>query len=62
MPVFVEVDERRGTVLSVKVDDEAIDGPVGALDPGGATLDQRRRDVAIGVAEREGWQAWEFGN
>jgi hypothetical protein len=62
VPVFVEVDERRGTVLSVNVDDEAIMGPVDVLDPGGSTLDQWRRDVAVGVAEREGWPTWELGH
>lgn len=60
VPVHVEVDERVGTVLSAKVDDEAVVGPVDVI-----VLDERpdleRIERAMSIADDAPWPGWMFG-
>lgn len=60
VPVHVEVDEEEGTVLSVKVDDEAVTDPVDIFAIDG-DVDEVRRRRAGDVASSASWPAWELG-
>lgn len=57
--VLVEVDEDAGVILSVHVDDERAEGPVGVVPEDGISQEDKER--AIAVAENLSWPAWEFG-
>lgn len=60
VPVHVEVDDRERRVLSVKVDDEAVVGPLDVLAVD-EEVDVDRRQRAAATAERAEWPAWELG-
>lgn len=57
--VLVEVDWNAGVILSVHVDDERAEGPVGVVSEDGISQADAQR--AIAVAESETWPAWELG-
>lgn len=60
VPVLAEVDLESGSVVRVRVDDEAVGAPSGTFSIEGAvTVDDRQRATAI--AELEDWPAWELG-
>lgn len=59
VPVLVEVDESLGTIVSVCVDDDEVDGPIAVVADHELSAANERRAVAI--AEAEPWPAWEFG-
>jgi hypothetical protein len=59
VPVLVEVDLRHRRVVAVRVDDEAVRGPLDAVDAVGRK--PRRAAQAIGIAEAADWPAWQFG-
>ncbi len=54
VPVLVEVDVERGTIMFVRVDDESVEGPSGVVaDDIGPTTDEER--LALAIAEDEAW-------
>lgn len=59
VPVLVEVDQAR--VISVRVDDESISGPDGAIDSERPSIDQSEVASEIQTAESAVWQAWQIG-
>lgn len=61
VPVLVEVDLDAGRVLSVHVDDESVEGPMGVIDVSPRTSSETEAATAIDLAEKETWPAWEFG-
>ncbi len=60
-PVLVEVDEASTRVVSVRVDDESIEGPIGTVDLSGSAVSPRSRRRAHAIAEDADWPAWSFG-
>jgi hypothetical protein len=59
VPILVEVDERLGAVVSVRVDDDDVEGPLGVVAEHELSAANERR--ALAIAEAEPWPAWEFG-
>ena len=59
VPVLVEVDDQQGTVVSVRIDDECVDGPVGLFTEYELSEDDERR--ALAIAEANVWPAWDIG-
>lgn len=59
VPVLVEVDENVGAILSVRVDDDEVDGPIGVVADQALSAAEERH--ALAIAEAEPWPAWEFG-
>jgi len=60
VPVLVEVDENASVIVSVRVDDESVEGPFGAvMTEWEISADEEGR--AIAVAETESWPAWDLG-
>jgi hypothetical protein len=59
VPVLVEVDDEDGSVVSVRVDDECVEGPFGVVSDFELSDDDELRVIA--VAEGDMWPAWAFG-
>jgi hypothetical protein len=59
VPVLVEVDLRHRKVVAVHVEDEAVSGPLEAVD--GIGRKPRRAAQAIDIAEASDWPTWQFG-
>lgn len=60
VPLVAEVDAESGEVLSVHLDDEAVEGPLTVTADGGdPSAEVRRR--ARQIAESAVWPGWEAG-
>lgn len=60
VPLVVEVEVESGEVLSVHLDDEAVEGPLGAT-ADGHELSASEREQALRVAESALWPGWQAG-
>lgn len=60
VPLIAEVEVETGEVLSVHLDDEAIEGPLDAT-ADGAELSRSERDRAMHIAESSIWPGWQAG-
>lgn len=60
VPLVAEVEVETGEVLSVHLDDEAIEGPLEVTADGGEPPDSIRQR-ALGIAESAMWPGWEAG-
>lgn len=62
VPVWVHVDLERGEVVSVHVDDAAVDGPVAFSTYAGGEVDAELRQVAEELAKSDqSWPHWIIG-
>lgn len=60
VPLVAEVEVETGEVLSVHLDDEAIEGPLEVTIDGGE-LSGAIRQRALRIAESSMWPGWEAG-
>lgn len=60
VPLVAEVEVETGEVLSVHLDDEAVEGPLGAT-ADGRELSESEREQAVRVAESAQWPGWQAG-
>lgn len=60
VPLVAEIDLDSGEVLSVHLDDEAIEGPLRAT-ADGAEMPPSDRERAIRIAENSLWPGWHAG-
>lgn len=60
VPLVAEVEVETGEVLSVHLDDEAVEGPLGAT-ADGHELSASEREAAFQVAESVLWPGWQAG-
>lgn len=60
VPLVAEVEVETGEVLSVHLDDEAIEGPLGAT-ADGRELSATEQQRALRVAESALWPGWQAG-
>lgn len=62
VPVWVHVDLEQGEVVSVHVDDVAVEGPVAFSTYAGGEVDAARRKAAEELTRNnESWPAWTMG-
>lgn len=61
VPILVEVELSTREVLSVRVIDEAIEGPLEVRDDADEPTAQSVRAGAIDVAQEVSWPGWTFG-
>lgn len=61
VPVLVEVDLDRAVVVSVQVDDERAEGPIGVLSDNSRELSFGDAGRAADIAEAASWPAWVLG-
>lgn len=60
VPLIAEVEVETGEVLSVHLDDEHVEGPLGAT-ADGHELSATEREAALRVAELALWPGWQAG-
>lgn len=60
VPLIAEVEVETGEVLSVHLDDEAIEGPLKAT-ADGAQMSSSEREGAMRIAENSIWPGWQAG-
>lgn len=60
VPLVAEVEVESGEVLSVHLDDEAIEGPLMVTADGGGLASELRRR-ALQIVESAMWPGWESG-
>lgn len=60
VPLLAEVEVETGEVISVHLDDEHIEGPLGAT-ADGHELSAAERKQAFRVAESTQWLGWQAG-
>lgn len=61
VPALVEVDLERDEIVSVAVDDEQVEGPVGVIAVEGEGISRTEESAAVRLAEEESWPAWDLG-
>jgi hypothetical protein len=61
VPLMVEVELATDEVLSVHINDEAIEGPLEVTTTTGSTPSPKKRRLAIDVAETNVWPSWTAG-
>lgn len=62
VPLWVHVDLERGEIVSVHVDDAALEGPVDFSSYAGAEVDDRVRQAAAELASDDtAWPHWTIG-
>ncbi len=62
VPVWVHVDVERGEVVSVHVDDTAVEGPVGFSAYSGGAVDAPLRQAAVQLTSDDtSWPHWMIG-
>lgn len=60
VPLVAEVEVETGEVISVHLDDEHVEGPLGAT-ADGSKLSTSERTQAIRIAESARWPGWQAG-
>lgn len=60
VPLVAEVEVETGEVISVHLDDEAIEGPL-TVTADGSDLPSEVRRQALQIAESAMWPGWEAG-
>lgn len=61
VPVLVQVDLEEDRIVSVVVDDEQVEGPVGVIAVEAAGLSEPEHRAALRLPEEGSWPAWDIG-